>query len=306
MLAMNQVIILFLVIIVGYFVKKRHLVQDSMKEDITNLVVNITLPAFIFTSMTASFSIEILKNSGKLIVISFSMYAFAFLLGKVFVLITKPSRSEAPIYRYIIAFSNCGFMGYPVIDALLGSQGVFYAAIFNLGFTTLVWTYGVSIIKGESNEKRSIAQSLKSIITPPFIAILAGFLTFLFQIKWPFFLTESLSLIGRVTSPLSMMLIGFILSEIHIKDILAGDRIYLVTLIRLVILPSSLFFILNAFGLEGYLIQIPVIIAAMPAAANTAIISSKYNGNYQLASKGIFITTLLSILSIPLIVTLVV
>lgn len=308
MVALNQVIVLFSLIIIGYIIKKLKLVNESMKDDISSLVINITLPAFILSSMTSNFSREILSNSIKLVAISFSMYIFAIIIGWIFAKIIKLKKDEENIYRYIIAFSNCGFMGYPIVNAVLGKQGVFYAAIFNLGFTTFVWTYGVYLIRinQETNQqKMSIKEKFLSAINPALVAVILGFSFFLVGIKLPYVISETLSMIGGVTTPLSMMLIGFILSEIHLKDIINGWRIYLLSLMRLIIMPSLVYLILSYFNFDGYLLQIPVLIAAMPAAANTAIISSRYNGNYQLASKGIFITTLLSIITIPIIIKII-
>lgn len=302
MVALNQVVVLFSLIIIGYIIKKLNIVEDSMKADISNLVINITLPSFIISSMTANFSVEILQNSFKLIVISFSMYLIAIILGIIFVNLLNIRGKSRSIYRYIIAFSNCGFMGYPIIGAVLGKQGVFYTAIFNLAFTVLVWTYGVYMIKGKSN-KVSLKDKIKSMITPALVAVTTGFILFVSGIKLPFFISKTLEMLGSVTTPLSMMLIGFILSEIHLKDIVSGYKIYLLSVTRLIIMPLIMYFILRYLNIEGYLLQIPVLIAAMPAAANTAIISSKYGGDYKLASKGIFITTLLSIATIPIVIS---
>jgi len=305
MVALNQVIVLFSLIVVGYVIKKLKIVNDSMKDDISSLVINITLPAFILSSMTSNFSREILSNSVKLVGISFSMYILAIIIGWIFAKAIQLEKDEENIYRYIIAFSNCGFMGYPIVNAVLGKQGVFYAAIFNLGFTTFVWTYGVYLIRinqETDNENMSVKEKLVSVINPALVAVILGFSFFLIGIKLPYVISETLSMIGGVTTPLSMMLIGFILSEIHLKDIVSGWKIYLLSFMRLIVMPSLVYLVLSYFNFEGYLLQIPVLIAAMPAAANTAIISSRYNANYQLASKGIFITTLLSIITIPIII----
>jgi len=305
MIALNQVVVLFSLIIIGYFIKKLNIVEDSMKKDISELVLNVTLQAFILVSMLSNFSVDILNNSIKLIGISFFMYFIAIVLGKIFVKIIKLPENEENIYRFIIIFSNSGFMGYPIVNAVLGKQGVFYAAIFNLGFTIVLWTYGVYIIKGKKNGNMSIKENIKSIINPALCAVIVGFILFSFQIQLPEFIKSTLSMVGGTTTPLSMMMIGFILSEIHIKDIVNGWKIYVLSFARLIVMPGLMYIILTFFNVDGYLLQIPVLIAAMPAAANTAIISSRYNANYKLASKGVFITTLLSIITIPFIISLI-
>jgi len=307
LVVIQQVAVLFLLIVVGYIVKKLNVVSEKINAEISSLVINVTLPAFLVTAMGASFSKEKLFNSWWLLVIAFSVYACAILFSYIFVNVMKIEGRRKDIYQYIIVFANTGYMGYPVAHAVFGKEGVFYAAIYNLAFTTLIWTFGVYLMKrtDDSEAERTLAGILKKMLSPAFFAVLLGFTLFLFSIEIPSTIFKTLEIIGGATTPLSMMFIGFILAEIPFKDIADGKKMAAVTFVRLIFLPLIVYAVLKGLGVTGYLLSIPVLITAMPAAANTAILSAKYNNDYKLASKLIFVTTLISIVTIPLIISLV-
>lgn len=307
MVVIQQVAVLFLLIVVGYGVKKLNVVSDKINNEISSLVINVTLPAFLLTAMGASFSKEKLFNSGWLLVIAFAIYLCAILCSYIFVKFMKIEGRNKDIYQYVIVFANTGYMGYPVTAAVFGKEGVFYAAIYNLAFTTLIWTFGVYLMKRTDNSEteRSIKNIMKKMMSPALVAVVVGFTLFLFSVEIPPTIFKTLEIIGGATTPLSMMFIGFILAEIPLRDFGDGKNMAVVTLVRLIILPLLVLVVLKAMGVSGYLLSIPVLITAMPAAANTAILSAKYNNDYKLASKLIFVTTLLSIVTIPLIIGLV-
>jgi len=308
MLALEQVFILFLLIIVGYVVKKRGIVTDNINREVSSLVLNVLLPAFLIKSMNFSFNIKVLIQSGTLVAISFSIYAVVIALSYLATYLLKEKDMRKDIFQYILAFSNCGYMGYPVIDAILGSEGVFLAAIYNISFSVLVWTYGVFLMRRTPDRlkgrhtKSSWRQKIKGALNPGLIAVLLGFMLFLFSIELPYPIFRSLELLGNTASPLSMMFIGFILAEVPIKEVYTDANAFIISLVRLIAYPFIVFIGLKLLGFNGYLLQIPVLITAMPAAANTAILASRYENDVRLGSKVIFISTLISITTIPLVV----
>lgn len=307
MVVIQQVSVLFLLIVVGYFVKKLNVVSDKINNEISSLVINVTLPAFLITAMGASFSRDKLMNSWWLLVIAFSIYFLAILCSYLFVKVMKIEGRKKDIYQYVIVFANTGFMGYPVVDALYGKEGIFYTAIYNLAFTVLIWTFGVYLMKRTDDHEvtRNFATIMQKMLSPALFAVIIGFTLFLFSIPIPTTIYKTLEIVGGATTPLSMMFIGFILAEIPLKDIADGKNMVAVTLVRLIILPFLVYVALKAFGFSGFLLNIPVLITAMPAAANTAILSARYNNDFKLASKLIFVTTLLSIMTIPLVIGLI-
>lgn len=298
----DQVMVLFLLIVVGYVIRKLNIVSDAINKEIGALVINIALPCFLIVSMNMSFSVEMLKTSGIFVLLSFAVYAGFALSAKFFSKLIGVEGKARDVFEYVLLFSNVGYMGYPVVKVVFGDQGVFYTAVYNLSFSVLVWSYGVYLMNRNSDhtEKR------KGILNPGLVAVLLGFFLFAFSIELPKPIFETLSLIGDTTTPLSMMFIGFILAQTEMKTIFRDWQVFALTAIRLVIQPLCVFLILKIAGFEGLLLNIPVLIAAMPAAANTAIIASKYGSDYQLAAKVIYISTLLSVVTIPIVVKLLV
>ncbi len=299
---MEPVLILFSLILVGVVVKKLGIVSDNMNREVSSLVINVCLPAFILKSMQFDFAPEVLLSSGTLIATSFAVYALSIVLSMAFIRLIGVAKEQRNVYQYVGVFSNTGYMGYPVLYAFAGDLGVFYGAVYNLAFSVLVWSYGVSIMsKSSQRESKGLWDSIKAISNPALWAVLIGLSLFTLGIQLPAIVQNILGLIGATTTPLSMMFIGFILSDLHPKDLVRHWRDFAIAGLRLMIIPALVFGILTLVGMEGELLAVPVLIAAMPAAANTAILANRYGADDQLASRIIFITTLLSVGTVPLV-----
>ncbi|MGB3366677.1 MAG: AEC family transporter, partial [Acidaminobacteraceae bacterium] len=192
MIIINQVFVLFLLIVSGFVIKKLKVVSDNINKEISSLVINVALPAIIITSMNQSFTPEILKNSIMLLLISACVYGFAIVFAKLYVKLNGYSGSKRDIYEYILIFANVGYMGYPVVSVALGEIGVFYAAVYNLSFNFLVWTYGVHLIARSSDEEKI----KKNFFNPGLIALIIGFSLFLLSINFPSPIHRTLEMIG--------------------------------------------------------------------------------------------------------------
>lgn len=296
----QQVMVLFLLIVVGYVIRKMNIVSDAINKEIGGLVINIALPAFLIVSMNMSFSVEMMKTSGVFVLLSFGVYAGFALSAKFFSKLIGVKGKARDVFEYVLLFSNVGYMGYPVVKVVFGDEGVFYTAVYNLSFSVLVWSYGVYLMNRNSDH----SEKRKGFLNPGLVAVLIGFGLFAFSIELPKPIFETLKLIGDTTTPLSMMFIGFILAQTEMRAIFKDWQVFALSGIRLIIQPLSVWVVLKLLGFEGLLLNIPVLIASMPAAANTAIIASKYGSDYQLAAKVIYISTLLSVMTIPLVVRL--
>lgn len=310
MIALTQVFTLFLLIVAGYIVKKMNVVTEQIHREISNLVLNVCLPALIISSMDFAFSPEVLVQSGRIAIAAFVIYTGTILLSYPLTRLIGATGNRRDVFQYVLVFSNVGYMGYPVIHAIMGPQGVFYTAIYNLAFTVLVWTYGVHLMtrnweeEGEPRPKQSWKEQLKLIVNPNLIALAIGFGLFLFSLKLPAPLATAIRLIGDTTTPLSMMFIGFILADVSIRETLSDIQVYLVSAMRLLLLPCLVLLGFKLLGITGDLVTVAFVSTAMPAAANTAILASVYENDYRLGSKAIFVSTLLSILTLPLMILL--
>jgi len=259
--------------------------------------MNLFLPSMIISAMQMDFNPNLLNDIISLIIISILMYFTTILIAFLFKFFIKGDK-DCGVYQYIIIFSNVGFMGYPVIKAVLGKEAIFFTAIFNLPFNFFVFTVGTYLLNKHNSE---YTFSIKSIISPPIIGVLTGLSLFLLRIKLPLPIFNTLDMLGGITTPLSMIVIGGLLAASPIKETFINKKLYLVSFIRLLVVPSVVYLLLSLYIKNPLLLGVPVVISAMPAASNTAIMAKSYDANDQLASQAVFLTTLISIITIPIV-----
>lgn len=297
----NQATVLFLLLLVGFIAKKLKIMTDELGKGISNLIIYIMLPALIITAMNYEFSEEMLSMSIKLLTIAPFVHIFmiilAILFTKVFIIEDIKKRG---VYQFLIVFGNVGFMGYPIIRSIYGDIGVFYAAIHNIWFNILMWTVGIMLMSSDDKGK----MNLKALVNPGIISIAIGFFLFIFSIELPEPISIALSKLGNATTPLSMMVVGSLIADAKIKEIFTNTKLIFVSIIKLVIVPLIVYLVLSRFDLPKMVVGIPVILSGMPSAANAAIYARKYDSDYKLASQGVFLTTLLCLITIPMLMML--
>jgi len=295
----KQIIILFTVMLIGFYAGHRRIITPEIRKGLSELLLRITLPLMIISSFNFEFTMDMLLNGGKIFVYSFLIQIVLVLISGL--LYYKYPHEKKAVLRFITAFSNCGFMGYPIIETIFGSEGVFYTSIYNIAFNVLIWTAGVMFFT-DSNDKSSIK---KILLNPCILAVFVGILIFILRIPVPQIVWNITSLVGGITTPLSMIVIGAMLSEMKLKDIISGFELYYVSFIRLIAAPLLVYAVFKLLKIDGIVTDICFIITAMPGAVNAAIISDKYGGDSALASKCIFTTTVFSAITIPLMLMLI-
>lgn len=300
---LNQTIILFILMLTGYYIRKKGIISDIFTKDLSRVILNITLPALIITSMNHGFSPDIMQNFMYIIVLGIIIYAFLIAVALIFGRVLNIPQPSKGVYQFMIVFSNMGFMGYPILMAIYGEIGVFYGAAFNVLFNIVIWTFGVALVNNK-NTSSSIKEKLKVIINPGIISVAIGLILFIFSLKLPYVIHTSLKYLGDTTTPLAMIVAGSLLVEADPKSILRNKTLLLTTLIRLIFIPLCIIGALWKLNIPDIVKGVLVIVNAMPVAANTAIFAQIYDSDYKLASEGIFITTLLSIITIPIITSL--
>jgi len=295
----NQVLVLFFLIAIGYGARKLRAIHDGAIGHFSSFVLNISLPALILVSLQRPFSRELLGEAGLTLGLSFMIYGFSFLLAGLYPFIIPLSRKERGVHRYALIFSNVGFMGYPVVEAILEQKALFYLAIYNIPFNFLAFSIGAWLIAREG--ERPLLLSWKTFINPSVIATLLGFLLFLGSVKLPGPLYQTLKMTGDITSPLSMIVIGAILGKMPLRSVLGTWQRYGTTLVRLLVLPAAVGVLLYSAGFRGLFFILPTLVTAMPVAANTSILAEVYGADAESASSLVFISTLFCIITIPLV-----
>lgn len=295
----NQIAILFLLIIVGYLLGKLKKINEEMIRSLTSFILNIALPAMIVAGMIIPRTSAKLKESMLVLIIAFSTYAGSFIIAKIVTSVIKPPKTHKGIFEFSLMFSNVGFMGFPVIATIFGEEAIFYAVIYNVAFVALVYTLGISLV---NTSEVKYETNVKTIFNTGVIASIIGFVIFALAIPVPQIIKGVVSLIGNTTTPISMVVIGAMLSTLPVSQMFNNWRIYIIAIIRVFVLPLIVFAVFRyILPIDNdIIIGVSVIIAGMPVAANAALVVQEYGSEPEVASQCIFISTLISVVSIPL------
>ncbi|MGG7144110.1 AEC family transporter [Clostridium nigeriense] len=295
MLVFNKIISLFLIILIGVYGTRKNIINEEVNRALRRILLEITLPLLVINSFTFDFSEGMARN-----VLSSFIYSIVFMAigGIISYILLIPMKSEKrKILHFANVFSNCGFIGFPIINSLYGAEGVVYTSIFNMVFTVVLWTYGVMIF----SDKISRENIKKVLINPSIIAVYVGIPMMIFNIKLPSAILDTTKIVGDMTAPISMIIVGSILSKVNIKDVFKEISIYYGALIKLVLIPLILIVIKVGLKDNSNIINTIIIIQAMPAAAMTSILAADFNKEEEYSAIVVFITTLLSIVTIPII-----
>jgi len=298
---------IFLLMAVGFSATRLRLIDERVSRGLSSLLVDFCLPALIFSSMLRPFSEALRDEAFSILGLSTLIYAASIPLAFLLVRALGARGKEGGPLRFAACFSNVGFMGIPVIQALFGKEAIFAVSIFNIPFNVLCYSIGALMLAPEPGgegrrppRKLGLAPTLKSALNPAVLAALAGFLFFLLGLSLPPVLGKTLDLLGGTTTPLSMILVGAVLGRMRIKSALGNFRVFLVSAYRLLAHPLLVYAALSLAGLSGRLLAVPVMIMAMPAAANTTILADCLGGDTETASSLVFVSTLGSLATIPL------
>lgn len=294
----NQISILFFIIGIGFIVGKLKIITNELNVGLSKVLLNVTLPFLIISAFNFDFSKDMLKTSGIILIISVLVHGGLALIS--LLLYRKEEKSIKTILRFITIFSNCGFIGYPVAGSIYGSEGVFYTAIYNVGYNLFVWTLGILMFQ----EEKEKGLYKKIFLNPGIISVIIGMILFIFSIKLPYFILQTIDLIGGITIPLSMLIVGISICSVNLKSAFREIKYYYASFIRLIITPILVYGILYFIGFTGIALGIPVIVSSMPAASNTVPFAQIYNGNIDCASKITVVSTIFAMFTLPIILLL--
>ena len=288
----SQVCVLFLIVLVGAVCRRLGFLNDATIQGVTRLVVNITVPCLMISNMQRPFDATVL--AGFLITLALSAAIILVSIALGLFLFRRRAHSKRVVLANLMGFSNCGFMGYPIIMAV-NPDWMIYAVAYNVSFTFITWTVGVSLYQGREN--MSVRRAL---LNPNVIASVIGFALFCLSITLPGIPGEALSMLGGLTTPLTMLLIGTRMVGIQMRDLMDPDY-HISAVLRLAVLPLAVYALLRPFPLEPPVLGTLFLLTAMPAGTMTAMQAELYGGDAVFASRAIAYSTLLSLLSVPLI-----
>jgi hypothetical protein len=295
----NSLAMIFIMIIPGVILSKKDMINENQSKGISTIVVNLTWPCLVINAMQIAYSKQTLLNCGYIFIIMLAAFALAFALSYFIVKVIKLKVEEAYLFAFMLVFANTGFIGIPVINALYGKDAVFYASIVEMVNDIFLFTIGIILIQLSAGAKTKI--NLKGMLTPGMFGIVIGFGLFLFNYRLPGFIGGSIDLIGAATTPLTMLIIGLQLGHINIKELLGDMNLYLLSFMKLLVIPGAVLLLMR-FGLgdDSLLAKVTVLEFAMPVAACSTIFSQQYESNVTFATKGVLLSTLFSVITIPI------
>lgn len=289
----NTQSVLFIYLAVGYYCRKTSIFTDEARSKLTDFVVLITLPCMVFKSFDMEFTLDSMVQGGLVLLIAAVMAVAALVLGKL--LYNGFQHREKCILQYGTLVTNSGFAGLPIVSGAFGDEGLFLGSLFIIPTRILMWSAGISLFTtGGSRWERA----RKVLTNPSIIAVFLGLVWMIFQLPLPGFLDTAVDKLGDCTSPLAMALVGAILADVSIQGVWEPKAMYLV-LVRQIILPVLCLLALKSLNLDPLTIGVSVTLSGMPIGSTTAILAQKYGADAQFASKCVFISTVSSLITVP-------
>lgn len=295
---------IFIIMLPGYIMKKLGILNKQHAEGMSSLITNVTFPCLIIVSMQMEFSMEILNNCKYAIIIFSIIIAFTMLIARIASKKANLPPTQSGIFTFMLMFGNTGFIGFPVLSGLFGQEAVLYGALCDAVYNVFMFTIGIAIIK-PGDEKRTkqeiIRQTLKESLNPCFFGLIIGLVLFIGQVTLPDIIAGPLNSIGNITSPLAMIVIGSHLADMDFKELFRAKHAYIVCLLKLIVTPLiGLVFVKLIIGTGSLLASAIIIEAAMPVAMCSVIFSEQYKADVNFAVKGVMLTTVMCIITIPI------
>ena len=293
---------LFLVIALGYLLLKVKILDVDFNKRLTTLLLSVTTPALIVSSVLSSTIEKDISKIAFVFVVGIIIFIVLPVFGFVIVKIMRVPTQQQGLYIFMTMFSNIGFMGFPVMKSIFGNEAVFLTAIFNMLFNLLVFTVGIVFMNYHSAQK--IKMNAKQLLSPGVIASLIAILIYFTEIQIPDVISSTVTMVGDITTPIAMMLIGSTLATIPLKEVFNEIRVYPFTILKQIIIPVMAYPILSYFIQDPLILGVSLIMIAMPVGNIAVLFATEYQKDVALAAKTVFMTTLLSIITIPVIVAL--
>lgn len=300
-----SVLKLFMLLIPGFILRKTNMVASDFPRPLSNLILYVAQPAMIIVSFIRPFDREVAITAAGVLVFSFVAHTIFYLLAQL--LFKKAAPDARKVYRFGSIFGNAGYMGIPLIMSLFGNDAGIYASVYIIGFNFFTWSLGCLIYSGD----KSFISPKKMFLNAATIPTYIGILVFLLPIDAfvPDIVTEVLSALRDTVAPLSMILIGMQLADVKLKGAFNDPHLWEALGVRLFLFPAIIWGVTKIVSLTGLYTNelassVTLICAATPCAAATGMFAARFHGDEQTASKYVSISTILSVITMPIVALL--
>lgn len=289
-----QMLALLIMIGAGYFVTKKGMLDAHTNNQMSDLIVNIFNPMLVLASAANSvgqISLAAMKLAG---IIAVGMFLAFIIAGMVLAPLFEKDRELRKIFQLMFVFSNVGFIGIPVISSIFGAEYVVYVSEFMLVYTLVFYTYGIALMDGKFSK-----DSLRAMVNPGTIAGLLAMAVILFEIQLPEFLNTAVTYLGNVTSPMALVAVGFALADSDIKKVFCQPRLYLFSVVKLLVLPLLLLPLLRFAVGTSDLLSVCMVMFGMPVGNMPLILGNQRGLDVTACSAAIILSTVLCVLTVP-------
>jgi malate permease and related proteins len=300
MLIVEKLFVFFLLMLTGLVLMKTGVLDENACKKLSAIVINVANPALILRS---ALSADKVPPSELLVTAVIAVALFTVLLGVGALLprLLRVKGQVADAYSLMIIFSNIGFMGLPLISAIFGDSALLYATVFFVPYNLLIYTYGERLIHHPDGKGGRLTASLKKALNPGVIACVAAVTIYLTGVRVPDVIASPVEYLSNLTAPLSMMVIGASLAGVKVKEFFTDGRMLAFSAVKMLALPIALCLLLRLVIGNGVLLGVCVVMTAAPVGSMTAMMAQEFGGEYRLISKGVALTTILSVVTIPIV-----
>jgi len=301
-LVWTEIIYVFLLILVGVLSKKLNIISNEGSKSLSSILTNIAWPALLFSAMLKRSNWNLIRENLLLILIGALIAIIGYIIGILGLKIGRISKLRKSAFLYVCMINNYSFLPLPIVLILFGEKGVVLLALCNLGTILIQWSLGIYIVTAH---KLGIS-SLKKIVNMPLIAIVSGMILSGFHLQCPklgldlgLVLMRILNALGETTVPIAMLIAGFALADINYVKVFKDKDVILINILRLVVIPICILILISLLSMPIISRKIASIIAVMPVATAASVVIKQYGGDEKFTASAIYSTTVLSIITIP-------
>lgn len=299
MVLLQQMMALFLMMVIGFLCGKAGKLDAAASKKISWIVVNVGNVALV---LSAGMDNEITVEMEKVVLmlcLAVIVYAVMMILAIGLPILLRVERGNYGVYRVMLIFSNIGFMGMPLLSVLYGGESLLYASMFFFPYNILIYTYGIRAMKKEGAEKEKF--KWRDILNAGVISSIVGVVIYFTGIRMPDFILKAVESLSNITAPLSMLVIGYSFTEFKMRELFTDVRLLLFSAIKLLLIPIAGTWVIMQFLSDPMMRGACMVMLSTPVGSMTAMLAQQYDGNYSLASKGVALTSILSVVTMPVV-----
>ena len=291
----GKMVMIMVTVALGFLANKKGFFNEEINRKMTKVVLNITLPAMMLGSVLTGDALPPITTTLSVLKVAVVFYGMEGILTLILPRLLGGTPKQKGVWRHALMFPNLVFIGYPVIEALFGTNALFYGTILCLPYNILNYSLGPVMLGGDSRF------NLKDMMTPTMIASIVSLIFALCGVRLPALVGETCSFVGSITSPFSLLILGSVLAGMKAGDVFGNKKLWAFSVLRLLVLPALLLLILQRMTLDPVVMGVAVIGMAMPVAVNGVMLCMEYDGDVDMMAQAIFLTTIVSMVTIPVV-----